>query len=378
MLENLDKVNWSELEHAYGSAEDVPDLIRGLLSDDEAYREQVWGTLYGNIWHQGTVYEATAYAVPFLIELLESPDFPDKVAMLNYLSTLAQGNSYHDVHQHLSFFQEEDTSEMNALIAQELQWVKDAREGVYQHYLLYAKLLHDDDRHVRLEAVSLIGVFDEHPDTLLPILRRHLASETDIYVRTKIMIALGRILSAHEDSSAAIVEPYLASENPMIMRFMAAQVTVWIKGEDTPSSVIDILKEAVTQLDVLEDAYEQMDADRDDVLGALSATMTFLKLEDTEKIVAYLIQSLDNLPFFRGMAVSDALLSLLFEGKKVPDGTKGSELTVFQRELLRAISDNVLQTEIEGQVSINGNASNLLRAYGLPSRKEDIDVFLAE
>lgn len=32
MLEGIDSVPWGELEHAYGSAEDVPGLLRKLLN----------------------------------------------------------------------------------------------------------------------------------------------------------------------------------------------------------------------------------------------------------------------------------------------------------------------------------------------------------
>lgn len=80
MLEGLDQINWGELGHAYGSAEDLPDLLRQLASPDEQSRNNALYQLYGTIWHQGTVYQATAYAVPFLLELLQADCSADKVA----------------------------------------------------------------------------------------------------------------------------------------------------------------------------------------------------------------------------------------------------------------------------------------------------------
>src|SRR5215469_17989182 len=100
MLEGLDKINWSKLAHAYGTAEDVPVLLRQLASPDAEERESAIYDLHGNIWHQGTIYEATAAAVPFLIELLSVPNPADKHEILVYLSDLANGTSYCDVHQH--------------------------------------------------------------------------------------------------------------------------------------------------------------------------------------------------------------------------------------------------------------------------------------
>ncbi|MFI7874443.1 hypothetical protein [Streptomyces salinarius] len=55
----LDAVPWQSLRHAYGPAEDVPELIRALYQDDETAAAEAMHELYGNIHHQGTVYPAS-------------------------------------------------------------------------------------------------------------------------------------------------------------------------------------------------------------------------------------------------------------------------------------------------------------------------------
>ncbi len=73
MLEGLDKINWKNLQHAYGSANDVPDLIRALaleaplgdIEDDElgfSFDNSASYKLSSSIFHQGTIFEATSYA----------------------------------------------------------------------------------------------------------------------------------------------------------------------------------------------------------------------------------------------------------------------------------------------------------------------------
>lgn len=60
-MQGLDDIPWSTLHHAYGTAEDVPELLRQLQTADPDVRNEdspLW-QLFGNIWHQGTVYEAT-------------------------------------------------------------------------------------------------------------------------------------------------------------------------------------------------------------------------------------------------------------------------------------------------------------------------------
>ena len=69
MLDGLEHVPWPELQHAYGTAEDVPGLIRDLAAGGQELSDAALEELFGNIWHQGTVYESTSHAVPYLVEV---------------------------------------------------------------------------------------------------------------------------------------------------------------------------------------------------------------------------------------------------------------------------------------------------------------------
>jgi hypothetical protein len=91
MLDGLDHIDWSQLSHAFGPATDVPARIRQLADGSSDVRERALAELLGTIWHQGTVYEATPYAVPFLIELATDPAIPDRSHVLALLHTVADG-----------------------------------------------------------------------------------------------------------------------------------------------------------------------------------------------------------------------------------------------------------------------------------------------
>lgn len=95
MLDDLDKIPWDRLEHAYGSAADVPGLLRTLASEAPADRERASWELFGNIHHQGTVYEASAAAVPFLarIAIEAEPLTDDERAMIIVLLGAIAGGS---------------------------------------------------------------------------------------------------------------------------------------------------------------------------------------------------------------------------------------------------------------------------------------------
>jgi hypothetical protein len=57
--------DWANLEHAYGSAADLPELL-GKLSPD--LKAPVWHELFSKVCHQGSVYSASFHVLPYLAE----------------------------------------------------------------------------------------------------------------------------------------------------------------------------------------------------------------------------------------------------------------------------------------------------------------------
>lgn len=84
MWENLLRVDWKRLHHAYGRADGVPRILREMISPNKMTRAQGWDAWWGAVNHQGDYYDSTVAAVPFLIEAVTHPDIPDRVAILNY------------------------------------------------------------------------------------------------------------------------------------------------------------------------------------------------------------------------------------------------------------------------------------------------------
>ncbi len=145
MLERLDEVPWSTLTHAYGSALDVPDLLRALASDDPGEREAALSELHGSVWHQGTVYPATPHVVPLLLELLAEPELAGKAGLLRYLAQLTGGQA-----------------EEPGLAARVVDAVRQGRP-------IYEVLLDDPTADVRPAAASLLGALA--PGTTAPASR---------------------------------------------------------------------------------------------------------------------------------------------------------------------------------------------------------------
>jgi len=92
---------WDDVRDAYGPAGPVADhlvrLVEGAGEDpSDAYQE-----LMGRIWHQGTVYAASARAIPFLVAMAESLEEPRSIAALGLLLAIASGTADDPVRQRI-------------------------------------------------------------------------------------------------------------------------------------------------------------------------------------------------------------------------------------------------------------------------------------
>jgi hypothetical protein len=155
LLSGIEAIDWSALEHAYGSATTTPAYLRALLSPDEAVRNEAVEHLWSAITHQGTVYSATAAATPFLLRILaDDAAKPIRTALLSVLEVIAGGTSYHDVHAPFFPADERETSQWQAQAANELADVARCRQAAAAGLDLTLRYLAEPVPDVRLQATS--------------------------------------------------------------------------------------------------------------------------------------------------------------------------------------------------------------------------------
>jgi hypothetical protein len=65
---------WRDLQHAYGSAEDVPGLLTALeaLPPRLAEKDEPYSSLWSALCHQGDAYTASYAAVPHIVRIAQS------------------------------------------------------------------------------------------------------------------------------------------------------------------------------------------------------------------------------------------------------------------------------------------------------------------
>lgn len=76
---SLDDPRRNELQHAYGDAADIPDLLRALSSSTgptKDYRDEPWFSLWSSLCHQDDVYTASYAAIPHIVDIASKAKSP--------------------------------------------------------------------------------------------------------------------------------------------------------------------------------------------------------------------------------------------------------------------------------------------------------------
>jgi len=249
VLEKLDELNWKSLNHAYGSAGDVPQLIRGLLkkSPDPWADDAPLPALFSNIWHQGTAYEATAYAVPFLFELVQNRQTPQREFILMLLAAIAEGSSFLD--GQMNFL---DPTEVEAELLKETRHVLAAYTAVSLGINILRDLLLDPDAEVRIAAVNTLACLRNYLDEVEPVLRDFAGTELSDLHRAGVLLSLGK-LGACSKKTIALLRKSL--ELGPTQRAAAAAALAMVKPGKAPEEALGILYSLADQEAEVEEMF---------------------------------------------------------------------------------------------------------------------------
>lgn len=253
MLDKLDQIDWSSLAHAYGSAEDVPDLLRNIASLDQDVHRSSWSSLYSSILFEGGVCEAATRAVPFLLELLERESVPERQKILIYLVDLANATCY------LEAFEEEDLDEEfygeKFKLNKEKDWAKETRLAVQKGMPVYRKLLTHPDEEIRSAAAYTLGNIRVQTEEVLEELRGLLDTEQDELVIASVLFSLSDLKDNHPTTIAYLNE--LIQKRCSLTGIVSAMVL--LRSGSRNLKAIELLVDTLKNADeVLIDLYSQL------------------------------------------------------------------------------------------------------------------------
>lgn len=190
-LDGLEAAPWVSSSHAYGSAEDVPDLLRALTGTDAAAADEALSELYGSVLHQGTVYAASAEAVPFLARIAAAGHRTADV--LGLLGGMAESEDEYGV----------APGGVRAAVAAQLE--------------LLLPLLADAESDVR-RTVAWAVSHTRDGRTVLPALEIRWPEETEPAVRAEVLAGIARL---DPQRGAAEAVSVLDPSQPAVVRLAA-------------------------------------------------------------------------------------------------------------------------------------------------------------
>jgi HEAT repeats len=381
MLEGLDQIDWASLTHAYGPASDVPDQIRGLASADEKTREASLYELFGNIWHQGTVYDASSHAVPFLVELVGDPSVQGKVGILTLLTALATGSSYLDVHargpDEISRRMREKPAFEESL-SRELSWVRATQLAVEVGLATYLKLLLSPDWETRLNAARVLATCVDHRETAATALLECFERETDPRVHFGLLLCLGdvgvendvRFLTAIVGTEPESPESGLETEEPPspgFLRWAAAMALTKLQHDETPTSAVRILEEVLLDPEPVDEFLNEMPWDHHDAVEASCSALAYLTPARSIPILARALAAVSEpgLTSVMWHLLNAAFPDRPYLGPVMPPRAAGS-LELLERQALAALAarDEVWKP--------SWDIASALRRLGLPGKRNDL------
>ncbi|GIG56249.1 hypothetical protein Lfu02_06210 [Longispora fulva] len=393
MLDGLDTVNWARLGHAYGPADDVPALIRALRSPEEKDRAAALDQLYGNIYHQGTRYEATAYAVPFLLEVLAEPGARDRAELLGLLAAITvgydeswlpdpipiaqfrddavggaallaaaphPGDPGYDEdgdHTYLERLTPEEDLQLEGHVAVE------AYDAVRAGVPLLRDLLGAPEQGVRTMAAYTLAWFSEDAAGSVPALAALAATEENEDVVATALVAIGLLGGPAPD--------LLTDERPAV-RWAAAVAGACVLGHDAGP---DIVAELLSWARGGGGSREEIPFLDGDLAGY--AGMALCQAGPQHSDVAYeaLLVRIPDVSGTETLPVLAEALRLAFPAGPLPEGAPAGDLDDRQRHLARILAEHAGPWRI-GDATF-GNVSTLVRSYGLPDDPEALTSFLA-
>ena len=183
MFTGIDEVDWASLRHAYGSAEDVPVLLRGLASADPVERASALDGMYGAVHHQGMVYDSTLACVPFLLALAVEEGVAERGDLVELLVSIGRGRG-----------------PAEAALRAEAQ--------------VFVVLVGDRDPGVRRAAAQGLVRFLDQPARVLGLLRQRISVERDDRVLLALVESLGLFVRRFPAHAAEALDTLLALGTP--------------------------------------------------------------------------------------------------------------------------------------------------------------------
>lgn len=271
LREELEYIHWEELSHAYGSAKDTPRQLLALLSEDDEVVAGALDNLWASICHQGSVYEASCAAIPFLIQILERVPVAHKPGILALLAGLAHRDWYADRDQKIlqveSNWRDKNSRNQHQWWEpgkflekgnefHEAEWMQLAHDRVGEGMPIFLKMLEGRDLEVLLLTLYLVSCYKEKNSTIVSTVKRLFVQMPDYLVCSAVLLCLSTLLDESElfwEEFSAIVES--PEEHPLTC-FVAAYALSKYHRSGMSQAAVKVLVDTAARPQMLDEQFQ--------------------------------------------------------------------------------------------------------------------------
>ncbi|CAH0045732.1 unnamed protein product [Clonostachys solani] len=422
-LAGVDQVPWSEVDHAYGEATDLPKTLRDLQSPDEDTHQGALYSLYGSICHQGSRYTSTPLAIPFLYRLIASPDTPARGELLQFMAALAFGLNSDELPLGTDIARQrkrvaelrEDPNRVGVIKKGLDEFLGDALERNKEYLESYIRSLRasgapedeagwwspevrsynavqngldtayrclkDDSAEVRTPAAYLLAWFPDRLTDSEQHLMDMLDCEQTPTAQATAVISLATLQAMKGDFSETRIVRRLrdiqARSSSCLVTWASSLslVKLRVNTEKQLSEVIKLFTDEDQYPERLKEELEQgqfpfLDG-RPSKLESLAAReLQHFKGSKHPEMVKVITSAIASSRGMNLVTLSSALLNIAFDGVKPDSEPDFDDLNDLQQEVMRA-----LNTSLEKRVEF-GNFMTVLESWNLPNKAEDFEVFI--
>lgn len=226
----LARVNWANLEHAYGPATDVPDMLRTLKNEGLEPLNIKGGT----IMHQGTRYSVTPHVIPCLAAMLTEEKVANRADIVECLLWFSAWEVE---------YEECGGKQLPApMFEDEYTLCLACYQAGRARLPLLLEIAATSDERARATACNGLFLFRTEYDRLLPFATQRYAVEESELVRTALAMAQANMLHEHPPFEPVMREIH-ASDPSLVVRATAAAMLAFCDMHD--DEVVSTLKTAV-------------------------------------------------------------------------------------------------------------------------------------
>ncbi len=171
--------------------------------------------------HQGTIYEALSYAIPFLLRIVQLPNAPNRQKVFSFLGSILDEYDYllsdNEVLQNELSSDDQLHNRASPGFRAVLLSTRAALLAGCPHYVT---LLEDSDPDIQQTAANLLAELHEKLPETEPIFRRALADTTNPKQKSILLTALAILWVKHDGETSIGHKPLTEADQQFLMGFM--------------------------------------------------------------------------------------------------------------------------------------------------------------